>query len=507
MPPETEDQEQQQAGANKPEQGTLQRSFQREAGMFKIDLGAFEGNPSEMTLSEIRSDPSLSEHLAGRPYIYTDDINSQIFTPELRAQIDRLTDTHGRSLDVNYVANKQALQGTLIAAGEQFMTNLRETAPELHALIQTKIEQSIPKNPVAVASGNITGSLDTNEFVAIERIRYANEFLHNYFVDTLYRPPTPPEHGDQNTPDAKTSATPQAETKIVYAFLPGSNFSFSADVIRHPSLAEAKTPPPGSNTEWAALATDHETEHYIDALKDRDPKIIPPEMRVIMQTSPEIQRAFGAVEHALANAREIESDMSSIAALDGKIDPAIPPYWAALRMGDSMLATLPRTVETEMPHADNVIMVPPFGLSSHDTGYFLSEYMETGNIPDYLQLMPTVQSFYQKTAQQYIETAREPLQKAGLPLEKLKEMSPLTLSDTVDLVQRTLAHDPSVYTPAEAQIAQTFVQNMNEQLGIERGNIDRAIKSGIESLPAEPAIQPEPGAGAEVKPAALGNRN
>lgn len=61
----------------------------------------------------------------------------------------------------------------------------------------------------------------------------------------------------------------------------------------------------------------------------------------------------------------------------------------------------------------------------------------------------------------------------------------------VDLVQKTLAQDPPVYTPQEAQIAQTFVENMTERLGIPRGNINLAIENSVKNVPAPSVAAPE----------------
>ncbi|MBP7903929.1 MAG: hypothetical protein KA099_01260 [Alphaproteobacteria bacterium] len=326
--------------------------------------------------------------------------------------------------------------------------------------------------------------------------------MNNYFIDTLYLKEPQTQTPDADLAPGEVIPNPSV-TKTVIAFLPGETFSFAENSKRHPSLLQANTPPPGTNKEWAALVAAHETEHFIDASKDRDPKIIPPEVRAAMKTiEGPGAKMLAALEPAMANLRETESDMSALQALDGKIDPQIPAYWTALRIGDSMIDTLPRLARDKLTVTENnTILFSAPNLSSHDTGYFLSEYNETGTIPDYLTTAATTLSFYEKTADQYAERVKEAGGKAGVQSNRLAEIKPLTLSETVDLVQRTLAQDPPVYTPAEAQIAQTFVQNMTEQLGIERGDMDLAIRNNLQSLPPAPAVTPPAPAPEAQRPA------
>ncbi len=85
--------------ATQPEQGALRRTFQREAQpFFKIDLEPYLMDPNELSLEEIHTDPSLAMHLFSSPYIYTDSLNTALFPPQLRSQIESLTDTNGKSL-------------------------------------------------------------------------------------------------------------------------------------------------------------------------------------------------------------------------------------------------------------------------------------------------------------------------------------------------------------------------------------------------------------------------
>ncbi|MBK6896112.1 MAG: hypothetical protein IPH06_05935 [Alphaproteobacteria bacterium] len=488
--------------ATQPEQGALTRTFQREGGgFFKIDLEPYTFNPNELSLEEIHTDPSLSRHLISSPYIYTDALNGHLFTPELRRQIETLTDTGGKSLEAHYLANREQLRGTLIGSGEQFMNNLREAAPELHGLLERDISQRMDEMSVAGA-GRSAQDLTTEEMLALERLSRANSFLNNYFVDTFYLREPPSQTAEANPLDGQAAGGPII-SKTVIAFLPGANFSFAENTKRHPSLQQANTPPPGTNEQWAALVAAHETEHFIDASKDKDPKIMPPEVKAVMKTlDGQGSKMLAAMEPIMANLRETESDMSAMQALEGRIDPQIPAYWAALRIGDSMIEALPRLTTQKLNTTENNIFVSGGTLGSHDTGYFLSEYNETGAIPDYLTTAPTVMGFYEKTAEQYAERVKQAAGEAGIQGNRLTEIKPLTLSETVDLVQRTLAQDPPVYTPAEAQIAQTFVQSMTEQLGIERGNLDLAIRNNLQSLPLAPATTP-PAPAPEVQRPAL----
>lgn len=490
----------------KPEQGTLRRTFQRESGrFFKIDLDPMTTAPAETGITGIVNDPSFVNQLWDKPHIYYDDLNSEIFTPQLRAQMRAVTPTpaEGASWESHYRANRENLRETLIETGEMFMENLRETSPELHALIERDIQQSLRPlgSPTLPTVQEITDALDPEEKLALERMRAANRMTSNYFVNTLYanealisltESPAMP-----SPEELEEAAFAYRESKTVMAFLPGENFSLMGNTEIHRSLQQAKNPPPGTNAEWAAVVTAHETEHLIDAAKDRDPKILPPEMRAVIELTNETMSMMGPLQETLSHLREIEADLSAVQAVYGQVTPEILPYWGAVRIGDSMINTMPQLLREKIPENENINLVPPAVRDNHDTGYFIAEYLETGNIAEYFETKSAMDGFYGKTADQYIAAAQAPLKEAGLPQTTLRTLTP-SLSDTVDLVQRTLAQDPPVYTPAEAQIAQKFVEGMTEQLGIERGNIAQGLTNSISALPKQPETTPAPAAAPAV---------
>lgn len=489
-----------------PEAGTLRRIFQRESGQFfKIDLEPMTTAPAETGITGIVNDPSFVNQLWDKPHIYYDDLNSEIFTQQLRAQMRAVTPTpaEGASWDAHYRANRENLRETLIETGEMFMENLRETSLELHALIERDIQQTLRPlgRPTLPTVQEMTDALDPEEKLALERLRAANRMTTNYFVNTLYanealisltESPTMP-----SPEELEEAAAAYRESKTVMAFLPGENFSLMDNTEIHRSLQQAKNPPPGTNAEWAAVVTAHETEHLIDAAKDRDPKIIPPEMRAVIELTNDTMSMMGPLQEMLSHLREIEADLSAVQAVDGQIMPEILPYWSAVRIGDSMINTMPQLLREKIPENENITMAPPTVRDNHDTGYFVSEYLETGNIPDYFEMKSAMDGFYSKTADQYIAAAQAPLKEAGQPQTALRTLTP-SLSDTVDLVQRTLAQDPPVYTPAEAQIAQKFVEGMTAQLGIERGNVTQGLTNTLSALPKQPETTPAPAAAPAV---------
>lgn len=490
----------------KPEQGTLRRTFQRESGrFFKIDLDPMTTAPAETGITGIVNDPSFVNQLWDKPHVYYDDLNSSIFTSQLRAQMRVVTPppAEGASWDAHYRANRENLRETLIETGETFMNNLRETSPELHALIERDIHQSL--RPLSGSTlptvQEMTDSLDPEEKLALERLRAANRMTTNYFVNTLYANDALTSLVESQTmpspEELAEAAVAYRESKTVMAFMPGENFSLMGNTEIHRSLQQARNPPPGTNAEWAAVVTAHETEHLIDAAKDRDPKILPPELRAVIELTGDTMSMMGTIQETFSHMREIEADLSAVQAVYGQVTPEILPYWGAIRIGDSMINTMPQLLREKIPENENIIVVPSAVRDNHDTGYFVSEYLETGNIPDYFEMKSAVDGFYDKTADQLIAAAQAPLKEAGQPQATLRTLTP-SLSDTVDLVQRTLAQDPPVYSPAEAQIAQKFVEGMTEQLGIERGNIARSLTNAISALPKQPENTPAPAAAPAV---------
>lgn len=476
----------------RPAQGMLRRTFQNESGPFKIDLDPLTIAPRDRKLSEILDDPSFARHLAGQSHIYTDEIRTEVFTPELRARMELIapTPSPGASWQNHYLANREQLRETTIAAGEQFMQNLREASPELHDLIQKEIEKSMQDRQSAE---NAQNTLTPAEDIALSQVSRASSFLNNYFVSTSYANEKLNITEETTPEDIEAQAEAIRASKTVMAFMPGENFSFADSTKTHRALAQAGTAPPGTNEEWAALVAAHEMEHYIDASKDRDPKIMSPELRAMLEmTEPDF--LMGSLQEGMAHLREIEADLSAVHAVEGKVTPEILPYWAALRTGDSMIETMPQILREKIPDDQGIQMMRPHVRDTHDTGYFLSEYLETGAIPEYMHLKEATDGFYGKTADQYIAAAQNALRQSNAPGASLSSLPAPSLSDMVDLVQRTLTQDPPVYTPAEAQMAQKFVDGMTGPLGIERGNIDQALANTTASLPRQPENTPAPAA-------------
>lgn len=119
------------------------------------------------------------------------------------------------------------------------------------------------------------------------------------------------------------------------------------------------------------------------------------------------------------------SNFSFENAVAGQVNPDMLEYWAALRIGDSMVQTLPRFINADTQSNEFTVIVLQNTLNSHDTGYMLDEYLQTSFIPDYLDKATNITNFYQKTAEQYMQRTAEPLAEAGKSKKALEGMPPL----------------------------------------------------------------------------------
>ena len=268
--------------------------------------------------------------------------------------------------------------------------------------------------------------------------------------------------------------------------LPGKEFQISDVAGVGPAAQQAVKPPPGTLNEWVALVTAHETEHRADHgqqtvtnyMIDRfnnefgDIGIYGTLMERAVDTSP-ISRHI----------KEIEADMAAYQSLDGVISQDVKDYWTALRMGDGVLQNTKGLLAIRADRGADFTLSDDDVGKIHDTGFFVAEFEDTGELPDYVAMQADINSFYNKTVDHMVQRAAPDLQ--HYPTVSYADMQGLAenlqLADMVDTVQDALNSDPPVYSPAEQIFAQRFIDSMTEELGIESGDMNSALVNAVET--------------------------
>lgn len=472
-----------------PERGALSREFQQKSVPFYIDLKPFESDPNQMALDDIHKDPSFAEHLRGRT-VFTDNFRDRVFTSELNVSMALISESLRKN---EKPETSEHLRWEMLRSADLFMDGLKTANPELHSKIEKMVKQVVG-TPATEPLGSMQLSGDLT--AAEQTLKWAQNFKEGYFAGAFL------EYSSSESRDDRGNQVIEIrETIEPFVFLPGSNFNTSDSLKDSNAFKESRTPIPGTDNEWAAFITAHEIEHFTDGGQAPITNHFQQRFKDSFSQDDFIMRKLYEMIIAkgpAGNAKEIESDIAAAQSLEGKIDPAIPAYWAAIRIGDSMINNLPAAMNQENAATLAKLNLPRevFVVDVHNTGYHLSEYLTTGTIPDYDSTRTAIDGFYDKTAEALRNEIKRQLP-ANMPAADslIPRAKNLSLSDTVDLVQQLLARDPPVYSPAEAHIAQTFVQNMTETLGIERGSLDfgvRDIIDDIKSLSNTIPRQPEP---------------
>ncbi len=261
-------------------------------------------------------------------------------------------------------------------------------------------------------------------------------------------------------------------TIYLCAIINWNNYRFDAELFfKRASSAlnigkQDLDPIPGTDKEWAFFIAVHELEHAGDHRQSSLENLASSIVSVLNS-----QKIRGVNEFDLrAHLKEIESDISAIDASKGLIDPAIPEYWAAHRIivqdQGHMALAMEQAMKAEKGEAFYLNEI----VAQHDTGFFIDEYLQTGEKPDYMEIQTAVNGFYLDTAQFFRAQMREHFKALGqgdaFDALGAKDMPELTTGQQMTLVMQAMQADPPVYGPAEMQIAARYLENMRT-LGLE----------------------------------------
>lgn len=456
--------------------GTLQPIFNQKARLFNINIKPFQNIPNEMNLDSIHTDPAIAEITQGF-HVYTDSFRDKVFTSELKERLTPLQDenyfSYLKALDA--VSLKKEL-AQLQKTTDLFLNNLKAINPELHSIILKQVDTLSPRKSNLPTSQEI---VRRNKQI----IMLASQFQRGYFFTTLEEAIT----SSTNKISGEISKQESEIKNYPIALLPGSNFTIEEMLKNSPAYQEAKINPPGTVNDWAAFITAHEAEHRADMGQNTIDSYFRNKYSDFLNNfGPKSSSAREIALHAgpASNAKEIEADIGATFSLMGKINPQIPKYWAAIRMGDSIKAMLLYHISHEGDVLDKAIDIPKnyFISDTHNTGYFLAKYIETGIIPKFESAKPAVDGFHQKVSQRYEENAKAILIQSNMDTALTKKMGKISLAEISNLIQHMLTDTNSPFTDEEKEVAKTFIIYMNEQLGIQSGNYEDGLKKEIQGI-------------------------
>jgi|GEM_PF-5994595 len=195
---------------------------------------------------------------------------------------------------------------------------------------------------------------------------------------------------------------------------------------------------PGTPQEWAELIAYHELEHVAqDGQKALD---------------------MYAQEHGLSAQTktllsEIEADCGAFHALEDRISPEVLDHLVATRIVSGIYSAFDSS--TDVNASANF---------THETGFHLAEYHLTGEIPDFEHTQQSANGFY-STIYEKFDDHKDLLEEQGADTLASYEFSkdlPSLLGMVIEM------RDAGEFTdPAQEQIAQHFIDNIQGTLGVE----------------------------------------
>lgn len=231
---------------------------------------------------------------------------------------------------------------------------------------------------------------------------------------------------------------------------------------------------PGTSEQQTATIIIHEIEHALHNQNNIDAYF-----KKVEDTIDEnnCNNMGFSLQNNVIHARELEASLSAVNALKANVPENVLQYDAAYYIakfhGNHM-------IDADIRHPISVNTM--IGNNQYMTiGFQMHDYIKTGEIPDYFESTTTINSFFAKTRTLYNETFETALKDNGLPSKEAVPHSGPTVPITLDLVQKALKTEPSPYTPAETQAAQTFIDAMQNDLGVKPQNVDATLKEAIDS--------------------------
>ena len=462
----------------------MQEQFAQQASPFKLDLAPYTSDLSSISVDEVRLDPAIDMHV-GNIWTVTDEIRPQIFTPELEALENGII----AASEAQLPQDQLALQTKIYEYNAMFAANFEQASPKLFDVAMREADN------IARGRLNIDFMVDASELSPEQQLelqrgteyalqeKWNSTLRSGYFFTEI----TDTETG-QFTLENGEVVEGITHTIFPATMLPGKEFRIEDAAGIGPAAEQATKPPPGTLNEWVALVTAHETEHRADDgqqtatnyMIQRLNEQIDSDSTIVY--APMIEKAAD-MSPATRHIKEIEADMAAYQSLDGVISQDVKDYWTALRMGDGLLQNTKVLLRLRADKGADFTLDDDDVGKIHDTGFFLAEFEETGELPDYESMQADINSFYNKTVDHMISRAAPELQSyptaSYMDMQSLRDN--LQLSDMVDTVQDALKADPPVYSPAEQIFAQKFIDSMTEDLGIQPGDMNAAIVNAVET--------------------------
>ena len=176
---------------------------------------------------------------------------------------------------------------------------------------------------------------------------------------------------------------------------------------------------------------------------------------------------------------EMDSSYAMVSSLSENIPRDVLEYYAAI----DILAGHSELMDGAGHRGSIEVYEPHLGV-----GYGTVEYLQTGEVPDYYSVISSLNGFYAKTEAAFNNTRDEAIEQNPTKEDQISGIEP-TVPVILPVVHELLNADSPVYSEGETQIAQTFVDQMENSLGITPQSIEQATENTIQpDISDTPAI-------------------
>lgn len=368
---------------------------------------------------------------------------------------------------------------------------LREKTPQLYAFVKTALDADRLEELKQSYEGT---SFNGRHGALLERAAEANAALA--FVKDVLRPnmvgtAQPVNYTETNENGEEISYNFDKFRR--YVNVPSAQEGM-AEVVKDTEkrVGIKLPPPPGTTAQQAAVVWGHEVGHiagdplwqsadYFSAVlgKVTEKMQNPEDIEAMM-------RNLDRYEKRVHNGIEIDADLETQASIGGKVPEQLMDYRSALGMLSAHGALVQLVQNNEHPMA----------VSNDDAhagmSFALELYRQTEELPRYEELLPAVNGFYAKTAEKFNDIKGEELGRSGLgALNDLDGQVSIPIA--LGIAKQGLTAEPELYSPAEAQMAQIFIERMEGTLEIEPQDARAAIRATIGLIqPVIPEVTGDP---------------
>lgn len=393
-------------------------AFQKSGTPFKLDIEPVKN------VQDIYNDPAITKALSQIPnaIIVTDDDMQKIIKPELREEFLKLTEGLSYTGDIT-----KETHARLSEIEKQIFQDITAFSPKLAQALHSSMGVTLPDN-----------ATDVQRFSLLSEMLDRNGTLTDYGYGM---------HLLKND---------QKENVAAMIKLPSeANFeNYFEHKIERVTDLDVK-PAPGTLQQQAALIVAHELEHGLGQI----PNTVDYYLKVNQAIDDNRCNNLGFdLRGNIVHTTELESTLAEVHALRDTVPKELLEYHAAsyiatfhsFHMSEDATDRHPLSIDIDKP-----------GDAYRTIGFQMYDYIQTGELPDYAESTANVNNFFAKTRALFDGAVQMRSAESGGTQIQIEPTIPVTMFVVKDALKNDL------YTPAEAQVAHTFLETMENALGIQ----------------------------------------